>query len=207
MKVVNFTWLPNPKYKLIFFPKKFGILDAMRKVVFQKEYITVSQIGMDLKLPCKALHIIQTSYIRFLKKYNSDAVSALLDHAPYLSTTTSSIVEASIRGYKDIVHMLLDYGVNPNLEDREKHTCGLHEATRFARFKLTLYFFLFSCCPFCNIATLNKKNIYFNVSLFLWILYPHFYCIYIECQSTLPKIYHCIDTQIRHCRSYYIHFI
>ncbi|KAK3101150.1 hypothetical protein FSP39_001324 [Pinctada imbricata] len=69
--------------------------------------------------------------------YNrKDAVSELLDHAPYLSSTTSALVEASIRGYKDIVHLLLDYGVNPNLQDKDRQTCGLHEATRFARLEV-----------------------------------------------------------------------
>lgn len=64
-----------------------------------------------------------------------DAVSVLLDHETSLSSNTSAIIEAAIRGYTNVVHLLLDYGVNVNSINDLKETGPLHEATRFLRFE------------------------------------------------------------------------
>lgn len=45
-----------------------------------------------------------------------------------------AIVEASIRGFKDAVEILLDYGVNPNYLDDNYGSTALHEAVRFSRY-------------------------------------------------------------------------
>lgn len=65
-----------------------------------------------------------------------DAVSVLLDHDSSLSSNTSAIIEAALRGYTEIVHLLLDYGVNANCINDLKETGPLHEATRFLRFEV-----------------------------------------------------------------------
>ena len=64
-----------------------------------------------------------------------DAVSVLLDHDSSLSSNTSAIIEAAIRGYTNVVLLLLDYGVNANGINDIKETGPLHEATRFLRFE------------------------------------------------------------------------
>lgn len=66
----------------------------------------------------------------------SDAVSVLLDHDSSLKSNKVAIVEASIRGYNNIVELLLDYGIDPNgLDDiREMETAPLIEAVRFHRY-------------------------------------------------------------------------
>ncbi|XP_052058441.1 uncharacterized protein LOC127698798 [Mytilus californianus] len=64
-----------------------------------------------------------------------DAVSVLLDHDSSLSSNTSAIIEAALRGYTEVVHLLLDYGVNANCINDIKETGPLHEATRFLRYE------------------------------------------------------------------------
>lgn len=75
--------------------------------------------------------------------YNkADAVSVLLDHDHNLdpSKRTSvrsnnrALIEASIRGYQDVVEFMLDYGYDPNTLNEEKDTTALIEAVRFVRF-------------------------------------------------------------------------
>lgn len=44
---------------------------------------------------------------------------------------TRALVNASIKGYFDIVLLLLDYGVNPNRIDIITGTGALHEALRY----------------------------------------------------------------------------
>ena len=60
-------------------------------------------------------------------------MSVLLDHDSSLSSNTSAIIEAAIRGYTNVVLLLLDYGVNANGINDIKETGPLHEATRFLR--------------------------------------------------------------------------
>ncbi|KAL5015539.1 hypothetical protein ScPMuIL_009809 [Solemya velum] len=66
--------------------------------------------------------------------YNKkDAVSLLLDQSTELKNNTTAIVEAAVRGYTDIVLLLLDYGVCPNSISGLKGSGPLHEAVRFLR--------------------------------------------------------------------------
>lgn len=66
--------------------------------------------------------------------YNKkDAVSVLMDNNNSLKSNVLAIIEASIRGYTEIIQLLLDFGVNPNGISEEKQTGPLHEATRFLR--------------------------------------------------------------------------
>ncbi|XP_060561908.1 uncharacterized protein LOC132721604 isoform X2 [Ruditapes philippinarum] len=71
----------------------------------------------------------------------TDAVSVLLDHDQNLEeckrkstrSNTLAMIEASIRGYKDVVEMMLDYGYDPNALDQDRDTTALMEAVRFVR--------------------------------------------------------------------------
>lgn len=72
----------------------------------------------------------------------ADAVSVLLDSdfnqegAQRKSTkvNTLAMVEAAIRGNKEVVELLLNYGYDPNLPDPQKDTTPLMEAVRFIRY-------------------------------------------------------------------------
>lgn len=72
----------------------------------------------------------------------ADAVSVLLDsdfnqeEAQRKSTkvNTLAMVEAAIRGNKEVVELLLNYGYDPNLPDPAKDTTPLMEAVRFIRY-------------------------------------------------------------------------
>ncbi|WAR26451.1 ANS1A-like protein [Mya arenaria] len=71
----------------------------------------------------------------------TDAVSILLDHDHGLedskrTTTepnTQAMLEASIRGYKEGMELLLDYGYDPNTLDKEMDSTALQEAVRYNR--------------------------------------------------------------------------
>lgn len=43
------------------------------------------------------------------------------------------MVEAAVRGYTEVVEMLLNYGYDPNAKDMEKDTTPIMEAVRFVR--------------------------------------------------------------------------
>ncbi|XP_052778648.1 uncharacterized protein LOC128216099 [Mya arenaria] len=74
----------------------------------------------------------------------TDAVSILLDHDHGLedskrTTTepnTQAMLEASIRGYKEGMELLLDYGYDPNTLDKEMDSTALQEAVRYNRLQV-----------------------------------------------------------------------
>ncbi|KAL4227134.1 hypothetical protein ACF0H5_015107 [Mactra antiquata] len=74
----------------------------------------------------------------------TDAVSVLLDHDHNLEdskrkstlSNTLALVEAAMRGYKEVVEMFLDYGYDANVVDTNKDTTALIEAVRFVRFQV-----------------------------------------------------------------------
>ena len=76
-------------------------------------------------------------------------MSVLLDHDQNLEeskrkstrSNTLAMIEASIRGYKDVVEMMLDYGYDPNALDQERDTTALMEAVRFVRYFCIFVFY------------------------------------------------------------------
>ncbi|XP_023223541.1 uncharacterized protein LOC111624819 [Centruroides sculpturatus] len=62
-----------------------------------------------------------------------DAVALLLDHEPAFRTSSRAFIDSCIRGHKDVVRLMLDYGIDPDIEDPYHNSCGLHEACRFLR--------------------------------------------------------------------------
>lgn len=62
-----------------------------------------------------------------------DAVALLLDHEPAFRNSSRAFVDACIRGHKNVVRLMLDYNIDPNVEDPYHNSCGLHEACRFLR--------------------------------------------------------------------------
>jgi hypothetical protein len=51
-----------------------------------------------------------------------------------MHTNTLAMIEASIRGYQNVVEQMLDYGYDPNALDEQKDTTALIEAVRFVRY-------------------------------------------------------------------------
>ena len=43
------------------------------------------------------------------------------------------MIEAAVRGNKDVVELLLDYGYDPDIVDKARDTAPLIEAVRFVR--------------------------------------------------------------------------
>ncbi|XP_046542585.1 uncharacterized protein LOC124252941 [Haliotis rubra] len=76
-----------------------------------------------------------------------DAVSLLLDHDPRLRLNSMAITEAATRGTKEIVELLLEYGISPNGIDVIKCTAPLHEAVRFLRFEAAKVLLAFGASP------------------------------------------------------------
>ena len=67
-----------------------------------------------------------------LDHMHSNEKTTVLDTPP-VRTNTLALVEASLRGYSDIVEMILDYGYNPNCLNLLKDTTPLIEAVRYMR--------------------------------------------------------------------------
>ncbi|OWF53221.1 uncharacterized protein LOC110446699 [Mizuhopecten yessoensis] len=126
----------------------------------------ISQCVYDhrINVMLKLLQMSPTIYIRnkaratpldvaamFNKK---DIISIMLDHDPSLKYNTTAIIEAAIRGYGEIVQLLLDYGVSPNGISDLKETGPLHEATRFCRIEVAKILLKFGANP----AVRNMNN-------------------------------------------------
>ena len=61
-----------------------------------------------------------------------DAIRVILNFNPRLAQhCIRALINASIKGYFDIVLLLLNYGVNPNKVDIITGTAPLHEAVRY----------------------------------------------------------------------------
>ena len=61
-----------------------------------------------------------------------DAIRVILNYNTKLSQSCSrALVNAAIKGYFDIVLLLLDFGVNPNKIDKITGTGPQHEAVRY----------------------------------------------------------------------------
>ncbi|RDD43795.1 Ankyrin repeat and sterile alpha motif domain-containing protein 1B [Trichoplax sp. H2] len=80
-----------------------------------------------------------------------EIVSLLLDHQPKLISSTYSLIEASKTGRTAIVEILLDAGMDPNLDDSLTGTCALHEAIRYYRTDIARLLLEFGADP-------NHKN-------------------------------------------------
>ncbi len=66
----------------------------------------------------------------------SDAIRVILNYNTKLAQNSiRALVNASIKGYFDIVLLLLNYGVNPNKVDIITGSGPLHEAVRYNEIK------------------------------------------------------------------------
>ncbi|XP_076363675.1 uncharacterized protein LOC143253528 isoform X2 [Tachypleus tridentatus] len=71
-------------------------------------------------------------------QYNRiDAVALLLDYEPSFRKANRAFVDACIRGHKDTVQLMLDYGMDPSHVDPYVGTSGLHESCRYLRYDVT----------------------------------------------------------------------
>eukprot|EP00035_Acanthoeca_spectabilis_P016797 m.350356 g.350356 ORF g.350356 m.350356 type:complete len:674 (-) comp16579_c0_seq12:67-2088(-) len=66
-----------------------------------------------------------------------EVVSFLLDHDNELAKSTKSLREATRAGKKEVVKLLLDYGMDPGSQDPETGDTALHISVRFFRVELT----------------------------------------------------------------------
>ncbi|KAH9504867.1 hypothetical protein Btru_062127, partial [Bulinus truncatus] len=76
-----------------------------------------------------------------------EAVRLLLHHVPLLRNNSRAIVEASVRGFTDIVELLLEYGVSCNGLDENSGSSALHEAVRFNRIEVVKLLVAFQADP------------------------------------------------------------
>ncbi|XP_060063821.1 caskin-1-like isoform X2 [Ylistrum balloti] len=117
-----------------------------------------------IKVMLKLLKVSSTLYTRnkahatpldVAAMYNKkDIMSIMLDHDSSLKYNTTAIIESAIRGYTEIVQLLLDYGVSPNGISDLKETGPLHEATRFCRTEVARILLNYGANP----AVRNMKN-------------------------------------------------
>ncbi len=95
----------------------------------------------------------------YVDKLNQlDAIRVILNFNLKLATgCTRALINASIKGYFDVVLLLLNFGVNPNKIDIITGTGPLHEAVRYndikdeksrlERLKIVHYLTLFGADP------------------------------------------------------------
>ena len=57
-----------------------------------------------------------------------------MDSCVTLTSNQCAIVEAAIRDNKEVLELLLDYGIDPNQLDSHRASTALHEAVRFSRY-------------------------------------------------------------------------
>ncbi|KAH9504838.1 hypothetical protein Btru_062072 [Bulinus truncatus] len=76
-----------------------------------------------------------------------EVVRLLLHHVPLLRNNSRAIVEASVRGFTNIVELLLEYGVSCNGLDENSGSSALHEAVRFNRIEVVKLLVAFQANP------------------------------------------------------------
>ncbi|KAI8771735.1 alpha-latrotoxin-Lhe1a isoform X1 [Biomphalaria glabrata] len=85
-----------------------------------------------------------------------EVVKLLLQHCPQLRENKSAIVEAAVRGHKNVVEVLLEYGANCNCLDDNSGSSALHEAVRFIRPEVVQLLLLFQANP--DLQNLKKET-------------------------------------------------